>query len=95
MADVNIGNTKVFTIPANTETRIIFPRGIQHITVRNISLSNKIFLRYDGADAAIDNAECFFIDAVIAGLELYSAFAFESVSFITATEQDIMIINAY
>lgn len=95
MADINVGATKVFTIPANTETKLIFNPGIQHLTIRNINLSAKIFFRFDGTDAAIDNDECFFIDGIIAGLELYNRSAFDTVSLITANEQDVMVVNAY
>ena len=95
MADVNITTQKVITIPANTETGLVFDPGIQHLTIRNISLASKIFFRFDGVNAAIDDASCFFIDGVIAGLELYDRATFTRVSLITDTEQDIMLVNTY
>ena len=96
MADIQVGNTKVFTIPANDETKLVFPSFIQHFSINSLSLANDIYFRYDNVDAVVGNAENLVMDSSIAGYTgLYRKTAIPYVSIITDTESQIILYNLH
>ena len=96
MADITVGQTKVFTIPANDETKLLLPSATQHFSIQSRDLANTVFFRFDGEDAAIDDAECHVMDTSIAGYAgLYSENVIGFISLITATETDVILFNVY
>ena len=96
MADIQVGNTKVFTIPANAETKLVFPSFIQNFSINSLSLSNDIYFRYDNVDAVVGNADNLVMNSSIAGyVGLYRKTQIPYISIITATESEIILYNLH
>lgn len=89
---VDVNNSRVINIVADTELTVKFIKNIQSVSIVNLS-NNAIFFRNDAELATIESVNCIKLDASFKGFDLYSSTFFNEISFISSANSQIQLLN--